>query len=259
MSPPGIALVTGSSRGIGRACALELAAAGYDLAVNYVRSKEAAAEVVAEASQVHGRRAFAVQADIGKSGDRERMLTEIREQFGRIDLLVNNAGVAPRERRDLLDVTEDSFDSVLETNLKGAFFLAQAVARWMIEIRAEEPEQPLSIINISSVSEYAPSIARAEYCIAKAGLGMLTKLLSVRLAEHRIRVNAVRPGLIATDMTEKVKGKYDQLIADGITPLKRWGTGAGIARAVRSLASVDFDFATGTAVDVDGGFHLRIL
>ena len=258
MDSRGVALITGSSRGIGKACALELASAGYDIAVNYVRSQDAADEVVAKIKAM-GRRSYPVQADIGSGDDRERMLAEIREQLGRIDLLVNNAGVAPRVRRDLLEVSEESYDSVLETNLKGAFFLAQAVALWMIQIRAEEPEQPLSIINISSVSEYAPSVARAEYCIAKAGLGMLTKLLGVRLAEHRIRVNAVRPGLIATDMTEKVKGKYDQLIAGGITPLRRWGTGEDIARAVRALAGADFDFATGASVDVDGGFHIRTL
>lgn len=253
-----VALVTGSSRGIGRAVALELASAGYDIGVNYVRNAGAAEEVVHEV-EAKGGKAIAVQANIALAADRASLMAAVQSGFGRIDLLVNNAGVAPRVRRDLLDVTEESYDEVLTTNLKGAFFLAQAVAQWMIEIRAEHPDRLLSIVNISSVSEYAPSVARGEYCIAKAGLGMLTKLFGVRLAKHRIRVNAVRPGLIETDMTAGVKEKYDAQIEDGITPLRRWGTGEDIARAVRALASVDFDFATAASVDVDGGFHVRIL
>ena len=252
------ALVTGASRGIGRAIALELARDGYAVGVNYARNRTAADEVVG-GIRSSGGEAVALQADLSVARDCHSLFEAFLASFGRIDLLVNNAGVAPRVRADLLDVSEESYDEILATNLKGAFLLTQRVARWMVEIRASDRERPLSIVNVSSVSEYAPSVNRAEYCIAKAGLGMLTKLFAARLAEHEIRVNAVRPGLIRTDMTKGVTQKYSELIARGMTPIRRWGTPEDVARAVRSLASDDFAYSTATVLDVDGGFHMRIL
>lgn len=256
MSPA--ALITGASRGIGKAIALELASAGYDIAVNYLRN-EKEARATGDAVEARGRKALLSRADIGKKKDRERLLAEIGAAFGRLDLLVNNAAMAPRARADLLEASEESFDEVLATNLKGPFFLSQAVARWFLSIRKNDPHRRLSIINISSLSEYAPSINRGDYCIGKAGMGMVTKLFAARLAGEGIRVNEVRPGIIATDMTAPVKEKYDRLIEEGLTPIRRWGKPEDVARAVRALASADFDFCTALALDVDGGFHLRRL
>jgi NAD(P)-dependent dehydrogenase (short-subunit alcohol dehydrogenase family) len=253
-----VALVTGASRGIGRAIAIELAEAGYDIGVNFVRSEEAARDV-AEKVAGAGRRAVLLRADVGKREDRAALLAGLREGLGRLDLLVNNAAVAPRTRADILEASEEGFDEVLAVNLKGAYFLSQAAARWMVETRKEHPERPLSIINISSISEYAPGVNRGDYCIAKAGVGMVTKLFAARLAEHGIRVNEVRPGVIATDMTAPVKESYDRRIAAGLTPIRRWGTPGDVARAVRVLAGGDLGFSTGMALDVDGGFHLRPL
>jgi NAD(P)-dependent dehydrogenase (short-subunit alcohol dehydrogenase family) len=253
-----VALVTGSSRGIGRAIAVELAAAGHDIPVHYVSNGDAARETAALV-EAAGARAVLVQADLGSASDRERLLGEVRRAFGRLDILVNNAAMAPRARADLLEATEESLDEVLAVNLKGPFLLTRDAARWLLEIRKEHPSRPLSIINISSLSEYAPSVNRGDYCIAKAGLGMVTKLFAARLAEHRIRVNEVRPGIIATDMTRPVREVYDRRIAEGLVPMRRWGEPADVARAVRAIAGPDFEFATALAVDVDGGFHLRAL
>ncbi len=257
-SPRPVALVTGSSRGIGRAVALELARSGYDIAVNYVRNAAAARSAVEEVERC-GSRAVACRADVGSRDGRSALLQEVRSAFGRLDLLVNNAGMAPRERRDILEASEESFDEVIAANLKGPYFLTQAVARWFLEIRAAHPERPLAIVNVSSISEYTASVQRGEYCVAKAGIGMMTKLFAVRLADHGIRVNEVRPGIIATDMTAPVKEKYDRLIEEGLTPIRRWGTPEDVARAVRILASGELAFSTGMAIEVDGGFHIRRL
>jgi NAD(P)-dependent dehydrogenase (short-subunit alcohol dehydrogenase family) len=257
-SPAPVALVTGASRGIGRAIAVELARAGHDIVVNYVRRPEAAEETAAGVRGC-GRQPLVVQADVGATADRERMVAAVEEQFGRVDVLVNNAALAPRERVDLLEATEAHYDETLAANLKGACFLTQLIARWMVKIRARLPERRLYIVNVSSLSEYTSSTLRGDYCLAKAGLGMLTKLYADRLAEHRIPVNEVRPGIILTDMTAAAKDKYDRLIAEGLTPIRRWGEPQDVARAVRALVSGDFDFSTGAAFDVDGGFHLRRL
>lgn len=253
-----VALVTGSSRGIGRAVAIELARSGYDIVVNYVRDAEAARSAVLEIERA-GAKAVLSRADVADAADRAALLEGARSAFGRLDLLVNNAGIAPRVRADILEASEESFDEVLAANLKGPYFLTQAAARWFLEIRATHPERPLAIVNVSSISEYAPSVQRGEYCIAKAGIGMMTKLFAVRLAEHGIRVNEVRPGIVATDMTAPVREKYDRLIAEGLTPIRRWGAPEDVARAVRVLASGDLAFSTGIALEVDGGFHIRRL
>lgn len=258
LDPGPVALVTGASRGIGRAIALELAAAGYSIAVNYRANAEAAREVCRLVERA-GQKAAPLQADIASAADRERLLGGVREAFGRLDLLVNNAARAPGARRDLLEATESSFDEILAANLKGPYFLTQAVARWMISQGSARPGLRFSIVNISSVSEYTPSVNRGDYCLAKAGIGMLTRLYASRLAEHGIRVNEVRPGIIATDMTAPVKQKYDELIGQGLTPIRRWGTPEDVARAVRLLAGPDLEFSTALAIDVDGGFHLHRL
>jgi NAD(P)-dependent dehydrogenase (short-subunit alcohol dehydrogenase family) len=248
------ALVTGASRGIGRGIALALARAGYDIVVNYV-SNTAAAEEVGEEVEKTGAKAALVRADLALPADRTRLVAAAYEAFGGIDLLVNNAGVAPSVRADILDAGEESFDRLMAVNLKGPYFLTQQVARRMIDQR-----RPGKIVTISSMSAYTASVNRGDYCIAKAGLSMLTKLFAARLAEHGINVYEVRPGIIATDMTGGVREKYDRLILDeGITPIRRWGTPDDVGKAVVAIATDLFPFSTGQVIDVDGGFHLRTL
>ena len=253
-----VALVTGASRGIGRAIAVELAAAGYEIVANYVSRRDAAEETAGLISQ-HGREALLARADISSAEDREGLVEATRSRFGRIDVLVNNAALAPRERVDLLDSNEEHYDRTLAVNLKGPFFLTQSISRWMVEEIQADPDRKLYIVNISSLSEYTSSVQRGDYCLAKAGLGMLTSLFADRLGEHGIPVNEIRPGIIATDMTADAKDKYDKLFAEGLTPLRRWGQPEDVARAVRALVSGAFDFATGSAIDLDGGFHLHRL
>jgi|TARA_B100001146_G_C16094082_1_gene396390 NAD(P)-dependent dehydrogenase (short-subunit alcohol dehydrogenase family) len=253
-----VALVTGASRGIGRAIAVELASAGYDIVVNFVSRPEAAEETAALIAD-EGRETLLAQADISSTEDRASMIEETRSRFGRIDVLVNNAALAPRERVDLLESSEEHYDRTLDVNLKGPFFLTQSIARWMVEERLADPDRKLYIVNISSLSEYTSSVLRGDYCLAKAGLGMLTSLFADRLGEHNIPVNEIRPGIIATDMTAGAKEKYDKLFAEGLTPFRRWGQPEDVARAVRALVGGDFDFATGSAIDLDGGFHLHRL
>jgi NAD(P)-dependent dehydrogenase (short-subunit alcohol dehydrogenase family) len=249
-----VALVTGASRGIGRGIALALAAAGHDLVVNYAANAEAAAEVVATAEQ-HGVAALAVPADVSLATDRDRLVCAAYEKFGRIDLLVNNAGVAPSVRADILEATEESFDRVLGINLKGPYFLTQLVARRMVE----QGGRPGKVVIVSSISAYAASVNRGDYCLAKAGLAMMTALYAARLAEHGINVYEIRPGVIATDMTAAVKERYDTLIAGGLTPIPRWGQPEDVGKAVAAVATDALPFSTGQVIDVDGGFHLRTL
>ncbi|WP_129663990.1 3-ketoacyl-ACP reductase [Phytoactinopolyspora endophytica] len=253
------ALVTGASRGIGRGIALALAGAGVDVVVNYARNADAADEVVREVEKA-GARAHAVQADVSVAEDRARLVDETYAAFGRLDLLVNNAGVGPTERADLLDASEESFDRVLGINLKGPYFLTQLVANRMVEqVRDGAGSRP-KIVVVSSISAYAASVNRGEYCVAKSGLAMMVKLYADRLAEHGINVYEIRPGIIATDMTGAVKEKYDKLILeDGITPIRRWGQPEDIGKAVVAVASDLLPFSTGQVIDVDGGFHLHTL
>ena len=184
----------------------------------------------------------------------------MRKEFGRLDLLVNNAGVAPTERVDILEAKEESFDRLININTKGPYFLTQAAAHWMIDQAKSNPNEPRpQIITISSISAYTASVSRGDYCVSKAGLSMMTKLFAARLAEHGINVFEIRPGIIATDMTAAVKEKYDALIAKGLSPISRWGTPEDIAKAVVAIATRAFPFSTGEVINVDGGFHLRIL
>ena len=255
-----VALVTGASRGIGRAIAIELGRAGYDVLINY-RSNATEAERTREMVAAENARAEIFAADVADDGDRHRLVTHTREHFGRLDLLVNNAGIAPDKRVDLLEASAEGFDHLLNVNLKGPFFLSQLVARWMIEQKhsGSVPDYAPAIVNISSVSAYAASPERAAYCISKAGLAMMTKVFAARLADEGINVYEIRPGVITTDMTAGVKEKYDKQIADGLTPIRRWGAPEDVARAVAAIASGSFPFSTGEVINVDGGFHLRRL
>jgi NAD(P)-dependent dehydrogenase (short-subunit alcohol dehydrogenase family) len=248
-----IAIVTGGSRGIGRAIALALGDQGYSVIVNYAGNVQAANEVCAAI----GAKSRAIQADISIAADRKRLVEETIKAFGRIDLLVNNAGVAPNKRADILnlaDADETSFDRLININLKGPYFLTQLVASQMVKQKSGK------IVTITSVSAYTASINRGDYCIAKAGLSMMTKLWATRLAEFGINVYEIRPGIIETDMTGPVKAKYDELIFEkDLTPIKRWGKPDDVAKAVVAIANDLLPFSTGEVIDVDGGFHLRRL
>ena len=260
-----VAIVTGASRGIGKAIALELASLGYDLLISHFdfdadsRADESAVRAAAAEIEKAGAACRELRADVSSASDREALVAQARESFGRCDLLVNNAGVAPQRRVDLLEATEESFDRVLSVNLKGPYFLTQRVARWMIEQRREDPARPLRIVNVGSISAYTSSPARGEYCLSKAGVGMMTALFADRLAEYGVGVFEVRPGIIATDMTSAVREKYDRMIAEGLTPIKRWGRPEDVAAAVGALASGKLDFCTGQVINVDGGFQVRRL
>jgi len=258
MSDRPVALVTGSSRGIGRGIALQLGSLGHGVVVNYVRNETAARETAAAVESAGGQ-AFLCRADVASAQDRVRLVAQTLGKFGRMDMLVNNAGVPVAQRVDLLDATEESWDRVLSINLKGPYFLTQLVAREMVRLHAVGLVQHPKIINISSVSAYAVSTGRGEYCVAKAGMTMMTRLFADRLAEHGIGVFEIRPGLIETDMTAPVRERYDRLIAEGLTPVRRWGQPADVAKAVAAVAQDLFPFSTGQVINVDGGFHIQRL
>ncbi len=255
MSDSRVALVTGAARGIGAAIAVALAKEGCDVAIfDVIDSAETCGQI-----ESLGRRSLALQGDVTIAADRAAAMTRIEETFGRLDVLVNNAGVAPKVRADLLDATEESYDRVMTINLKGPYFLTQLAANWMIRQRTERPDAFRCIVNISSMSAYTASPSRGEYCLSKAGVSMATKLWAVRLAEHGVGVYEIRPGIIQTDMTAAVKEKYDGLIGQGLTPIRRWGQPADIASAVSACVRGDLAFSTGEVLNVDGGFHLRSL
>jgi NAD(P)-dependent dehydrogenase (short-subunit alcohol dehydrogenase family) len=245
-----VALVTGGSRGIGRGVCLELARHRYAVAVNYAGNEDAARETVG----LLGADAFAVRADVGNAEQRERMVDAVLARWGRIDVLVNNAGITSVGRKDILEATQDSWDRVLAVNLKGPFFLTQRVAREML--RLSDLVNP-AIVNVGSLSAYSASTNRGDYCVSKAGVAMLTQLWALRLADHGIRVFEVRPGVIETDMTAAARERYTHLIAEGLTPIRRWGTPADVGRAVAALVTGAIPFSTGDVLNVDGGFHLR--
>lgn len=265
-----VALITGASRGIGRGIALELARIGCDLVINYASNVSAAKQTAADCVSLAqaGARSIRVEicpADISKPEHRRQLIERTRSCFGRLDLLVNNAGVAPDIRADILEASEASFDRLIDINVKAPYFLTQLAARWMIEQTTAAPaasaglKMKPKIITISSISAYTASTNRGDYCLAKAALSMLTPLYAARLAEHGINVYEIRPGLIATDMTAPVKEKYDQLIRDGLTPIKRWGAPEDVGKAVAAIAQDLLPFSTGEVINVDGGFHLRRL
>jgi NAD(P)-dependent dehydrogenase (short-subunit alcohol dehydrogenase family) len=253
-----VAIVTGASRGIGSAIAVELARQGHAVVVNYLRSADAAQEVVRQI-QGSGGQAIAVRGDVGQSNDRGQLIAAALGEFGRLDVLVNNAGITSPGRKDLLDATEEGWDEVFATNLKGPFFLSQLAAREMISLGQQGRITGGTIINVSSISAYAVSTNRADYCLAKSAIPMLTWLLATRLADDNIRVYEICPGVIASDMTAPVQAKYDSLIAAGMSPIRRWGQPEDVARAVAAVVSGAFPFSTGERINVDGGFHIRRL
>lgn len=257
MSSPRTALVTGGGRGIGRGIAIALGQAGWRVAINF-RSDDRAAAEAARCVREAGGEANLVQGDIGEAAARTDVIARTFAWGGGLDLLVNNAGMAPRQRVDLLEMTEESYDEVMNVNLKAPLFLTQQVARRMVAaVKGGAP--PGQIINIGSISGFTSSPSRSEYCISKAGLTMMTGLLADCLSPWGINVYEIQPGIIETDMTSTVKAKYDALIGDGLTPIPRWGQPEDIGRAVRAIAEGAFPFSTGEVFRVDGGFHLHRL
>ena len=241
-----IALVTGVAGGIGFATAEKLLKEGIAVV---------GMDIAPQTSKALNGEFTYVQGDLSKSADREKYIKTAMDKYGRIDILVNVAGVAPKVRNDILEMTEESYDFVMDINVKGTLFLTQAVAN----IMKDDNPQGKAIVNISSMSAYTSSTSRGEYCISKAGVSMVTRLFADRLAEYGITVNEIRPGIIATGMTEKVKAKYDTLIDGGLLPIKRWGQPEDIASAVWTLCNGSLPYVTGQSVDVDGGFHLKRL
>lgn len=243
------AVITGGSRGIGLGIAKELLKIGYTVIIT---ARKRSNEIDSLQLQ-YPLKVFFEVCDISVMQCIENLVDSVKDKFGKIDLLVNNAGVAPKERKDILEITPKDFDDLADINLKGTFFVTQKFAPLLIENGGGR------IVNISSMSAYTASVNRGEYCISKAGISMMTKLYAARLAEYGISVLEIRPGIIETDMTSKVKEKYEKLIADGITPIKRMGQPEDIGKCVASIAQGNFDFCTGTVIDCDGGFNVRCL
>jgi len=253
------ALITGGANGIGLGIAVQLASEGYALALTGRSAEERVKENI-DKVQSFGTPVIYISGDVASDESRKAVMQKIDSEFGRLDVLINNAGVAPKVRMDILATTEESFDYVLDINLKGTFFLTQLAANYMVEeVKKNIGITPI-IINVSSISAYTASTARGEYCISKAGIGMITALFADRLAEYGINVYEIRPGIIATDMTAGVKEKYDRLIlAEGLLPIKRWGVPEDIGNAVSVLCSGKLTYSTGEVINVDGGFHVRRL
>lgn len=251
----GVAVVTGGSRGIGRGIVRSLSGLGLRLAVHYRSQAEAAEEACREAIAAGAAEAIAIPADVGDPAEGRALVDTVIDRLGRIDVWVNNAGVAPERRLDLLETTPESWERVVGTNLRGPFFLTQSVARRMLEQPAIA-NVPRLILFVTSVSSTVASVNRGEYCVSKAGLSMVASLFALRLADAGIAVHEIRPGIIATDMTAAVHESYDRRIADGLQPIRRWGTADDVGRAVASLASGAFPFSTGGVFVVDGGLTL---
>lgn len=253
-----VAIVTGAGRGIGRGIAVQLAKIGWSIVINDVGAKADQEETLALV-QAQGGDGATIQGDITSPDDRQQILNCAMDTYGRIDMLVNNAGIGPRVRMDMMEMSEESMQNVLGVNLYGTFFLTQLVANKMIELITDKVIENGKIVNISSISAYTSSTSRAEYCISKAAISMSTILFADRLAEENINVYEIRPGIIKTPLTAVVKDKYDKLIAEGVTPIKRWGEPEDIGKAIAAVAEDYFPFSTGQVFDVDGGFHLKRL
>jgi len=258
-----VVLVTGAGRGLGRGIALRMAREGYSVAVNYARNGEAAAETVSQclaARRSQVQKFAGLRGDIGDTEQRRALVANTVGELGRIDALVNNAGIAPKIRADITEAGEESFDELIRTNLKGPYFLTQGVVSYWLK---EKPKSLLpggfKIVFVTSMSANTASISRGDYCISKAGLSMAARLWAVRLAAEGIQVVELRPGIMATDMTSAVKEKYDRLIGEGLVPEGRWGTPDDVGAAAAAVIRGDLPFATGSVIDVDGGFHLRRL
>jgi NAD(P)-dependent dehydrogenase (short-subunit alcohol dehydrogenase family) len=250
-----VALITGGSRGIGLGISRELAQNNFDLAINGTRSANLVKDAVKEL-KAFGADVIYCPGDVSSSADRTSILRKIKDHYGRLHVLINNAGVAPKERKDILDATEESFDNVISVNLKGPYFLTQATANWMVEQKKIDAGFNGCIINISSISSTVASVNRGEYCISKAGISMATQLFAVRLGEYNIPVFELRPGVIQSDMTSAVKEKYNKLIAEGLCIQPRWGQPQDVGKAVASLANGNFMYSTGQVIMVDGGLTI---
>ncbi|MGM0500211.1 MAG: 3-ketoacyl-ACP reductase [Bacillota bacterium] len=254
-----VAVVTGAARGIGHGIAKKLADDGYAIAIFDILDFDDVKDNIDEIKEKN-RSVLYFQGDLTQNKDRNEFVSEVMKKYGRIDFLVNNAGVAPKSRKDILELAEESYDFVMDINLKGTFFFTQTIANIMIEeVENKDLNIEPKIVNIASTSSYTSSPNRGEYCISKAGISMITKLFADRLAEYGINVYEVRPGIIQTKMTSVVKDKYDKLIEEGLTPIKRWGYPEDIAKAVSVFCSGMLDFSTAEVINVDGGFHLRRL
>jgi NAD(P)-dependent dehydrogenase (short-subunit alcohol dehydrogenase family) len=253
-----VALITGGSRGIGLGIAKALVKQGYRVAINGVR---AADQVVESLKQLNaeGGEAIYCQGNVGSADDRRKIMEDIKAKWGQLNLLVNNAGVAPKERKDILEADEQSFDWLMGINLKGPYFLTQQAANWMIEQKTKNSKDSFSIINISSVSATIASVNRGEYCISKAGMSMSTKLWAARLGEFDIPVYEIQPGVIRTDMTAGVNEKYDKMIAAGLTLQRRWGQPEDLGKTVIALAEGMIPYATGQIIHTDGGMTIQTL
>lgn len=252
------ALITGGSRGIGLGIAKELANAGFNLAINGVRPQKSVQSVLDELSEF-GVEVIYVRGDVSKKEDREKIFQTVTEKFGQLNVLVNNAGIAPRERKDIMKASEDIFDEVLDINLKGPYFLTQLFANHMVAVKKENPDFDCCIINVSSVSATFASTNRGEYCISKAGIAMATKLWAARLGEFHIPVYEIQPGVIATDMTAGVTEKYNRLFEEGLTIQKRWGMPEDVGKVVVAMAAGLLPYSTGQVVMVDGGMTIQRL
>lgn len=263
MPPVPVVLVTGASRGLGRGIAIEAAAEGLSVAINYASNAGAADETAGlcrRAAQSDAQSFLPVRGDISQRDDRAAMLAQTLDAFGRLDALVNNAGMAPRVRADLTETSEASFEELLRVNLQGPFFLTQAVANhWLAKPHDAALPGGFKVLFVTSISADTASLNRGEYCVSKAGLAMTSQLWALRLAGEGIQVLELRPGIMATDMTSGVKDKYDALIAEGLVPQRRWGTADDVGRAVRAVLAGHFPFTTGDVIHLDGGFHIRRL
>jgi 3-oxoacyl-[acyl-carrier protein] reductase len=250
------ALITGGSRGIGLGIATELARAGFSLAINGIREK---ANSSLAALRGYGGKVIYIRGDVSDKSDRDKIFNTVVSEFGRLNVLINNAGVAPRERKDILEADEEIFDEVININLKGPYFLTKLFANLMVETRKKEPDFPCCIINVSSVSATMASVNRGEYCISKAGIAMATKLWAARLGEYDIPVYEIRPGVIKTDMTAPVKEKYDRLFKQGINLQKRWGMPEDVGKVALAMATGMLNYSTGQVIGVDGGMTIQQL
>jgi NAD(P)-dependent dehydrogenase (short-subunit alcohol dehydrogenase family) len=252
------ALITGGSRGIGFGIAVELAKARFNLVINGIRNQKAVQPIL-DGLKMFGIKVVYAQGDISKKEDRENIFKTVKAEFGSLNLLVNNAGIAPRERKDVLEASEDIFDEVITTNLKGPYFLTQLFANHMVEMKKSNPDFPACIINVSSVSATVASVNRGEYCISKAGIAMATKIWAARLGEFEIPVYEIQPGVIKTDMTAGVTEKYDKLFEQGISLQKRWGTPEDVGKVATAMATGMMPYSTGQVVVVDGGMTVQRL
>lgn len=253
-----VVLITGGSRGIGLGIAKSLAARSYGLAINGMRGEKDVLPILNNLRAL-GVDVIYCQGNISLTEDRQRIIEKVKSSFGQLNVLINNAGIVPDERKDILEASEFSYERVMKTNLQGPYFLSQEIAKWMIQQKDADIKYEGSIINVSSVSATIASVNRGEYCLSKAGIAMMTKLFAVRLAEYNIPVYEIRPGIIKTDMTAAVQEKYDKLFLEGITLEKRWGLPEDIGKAVTALVEGQIPYATGQVINVDGGLTIQTL